>query len=85
MKSHWEFGLLGEIYASTPTDLDLEDVNGNGVLEVSVVEIAKALGMPCVMGLHDRISDKLLEEDFVEVKRVKAYSADHLRGAFVSG
>ncbi len=84
MKSHWEFGLLGEIYASTPTDFDLEDVNSDGVLEVSVVEIAKAPDLPYVMGLRDRVSYKLMEDGFVEVKRVKGYSADDLQEALAS-
>ena len=84
MKSHWEFGLLGEIYGSTPTDFDLEDVNGDGVLEVSVVEISKTPDLPYVMGLRDRVSYKLYEEGFVEVKRVKCYTAEDLRLALAS-
>jgi hypothetical protein len=84
MKSHWEFGLLGEIYGSTPTDFDLEDVNDDGVLEVSVVEISKTPDLPYVMGLRDRVSYKLTGEGFVEVKRVKCYSAEDLREALAS-
>lgn len=81
MKSHWEFGLLGEIYSSTPTDFDLEDVDGDGVPEVSVIEIAKAPDLPYVMGLRDRVSYKLTTSGFVEVKRVKCYSPEDLRAA----
>lgn len=81
MKSHWEFGLLGEIYASTPTDFDLEDVDADGIPEVSVVEVAGAPDLPYVMGLRDRVSYKLTPEGFAEIKRVKGYTADDLRRA----
>ena len=79
MKSHWEFGLLGEIYASTPTEFDLEDVDGDGTMEVSIIEIAKGPDLPYVMGLRDRVSYKLTKDGFVEVKRVKGYSIDDLQ------
>ena len=84
MKSHWEFGLLGEIYGSTPTEFDLEDVDGDGILEVSVVEIAKVPDLPYVMGLRDRVSYKLTGAGFVEVKRIKGYSTNDLRDALAS-
>lgn len=84
MKSPWEFGLLGEIYGSTPTEFDLEDVDGDGLPEVSVVEIAKAPDLPYVMGLRDRASYKLTPSGFIEVKRVKCYSPDDLRAALAS-
>jgi hypothetical protein len=81
MKSPWEFGLLGEIYSSTPTDFDVEDVDGDGVPEVSVIEISKTPDLPYVMGLRDRVSYKLTSAGFEEVKRVKCYSAEDLRAA----
>ncbi|MBT9154984.1 MAG: hypothetical protein DDT39_01674 [Firmicutes bacterium] len=79
MKSDWEFGLLGEIIGQTPTDFDLEDIDGDGIPEVSVVEIAKAPDLPYVMGLRDRVTYKLGNSGFVEVKRVKGYTAEDLR------
>ena len=84
MKNHWEFGLLGEIFGQTPTDFDVEDVDNDGIPEVSVVEIAKAPDLPYVMGLRDRVSYKLTTSGFVEVKRVKCYSAEDLREALTS-
>jgi hypothetical protein len=51
MKNHWEFGLLGEIFGQTPTDFVVEDVDDDGIPEVSVIEIAKAPDLPYVMGL----------------------------------
>ena len=73
--------MLGEIVADTPTDVDLEDVDGDGLPEVSVIEVAKAPDLPYVMGLRDRVSYKLTDEGFVEVKRVNCYSADDLERA----
>lgn len=84
MKSDWEFGLLGELLGSTPTDFDVEDVDGDGIAEVSVVEVAKAPDLPYVMSLRDRVSYKLTDSGFVEIKRVKCYSAEHLREAFAN-
>jgi hypothetical protein len=84
MKSPWEFGLLGEIYGSTPTEFDLEDVDGDGLSEISVVEVAKTPDLPYVMGLRDRVSYKLTPSGFTEVKRVKCYSPDDLREALAS-
>ena len=81
MKSNWEFGLLGELYGSTPTDFETEDVDGDGIPEISVVEIARVPDLPYVMGLRDRVSYKLMNQGFVEVKRVKGYSAEDLRDA----
>lgn len=78
-RTPWEFGLLGEIYGSTPTEFDLEDVDEDGIPEVSVVEIAKAPDLPYVMGLRDRVSYKLTSSGFVEVKRVKGYTVEDLR------
>jgi hypothetical protein len=84
MKNHWEFGLLGETFGQTPTDFEVEDVNDDGIPEVSVIEIAKAPDLPYVMGLRDRVSYKLTASGFVEVKRVKCYSAEDLREALAS-
>jgi len=78
-RTPWDFGLLGEIYGSTPTDFDIEDVDGDGIPEVSVVEIAKAPDLPYVMGLRDRVSYKLTKSGFVEVKRVKGYTLEDLK------
>jgi hypothetical protein len=80
-KNDWEFGLLGEILGQTPTDFDLEDVDQDGILEVSVVEVAKRPDLPYVMGLRDKVSYKLQGEGFVEVRRIKEYSTDDLKAA----
>lgn len=78
-RTPWEFGLLGEIYASTPSEFDLEDIDGDGIPEVNVVEIAKAPDLPYVMGLRDRVSYKLTSSGFVEVNRVKGYTIEDLK------
>lgn len=83
-KTPWDFGLLGEIVADTPTDFDLEDVDADGIPEITIVEVAKAPNLPYVMGLRDRVSYKLTDNGFIEVKRVNCYSAEDLEQAMAA-
>lgn len=81
MKSHWEFGLLDELYSSTPTEFELEDIDGDGIPEISTVEVAQEPDLPYVMGLRDRVSYKLTSDGFAEVRRIKCYSPEDLEKA----
>ncbi len=78
-RNHWNFGLLAELQGNTPHEYDLEDVDGDGVPEVTLIEVARDSGLPYVMGLRDRVSYKLTDKGFVEVKRVKCYTEDDLK------
>ena len=78
-RGHWNFGLLGELIGNTPHEYDLEDVDGDGVPEITLIEVAQDTGLPYVMGLRDRASYKLTEKGFIEVKRVKCYTEDDLK------
>jgi hypothetical protein len=81
MRSPWEFGLLGEIVEQTPTDFQLEDVDGDGIPEISFVEIARIPNLPYIMELRDRVSYKLRARGCEEVKRMKSYTAEDLKTA----
>ena len=82
-RSNWDFGLLGELRSSMPTEFEVGDVDNDGVPEVTTVEVACEPDLPYVMGLRDRVSYKLTGNGFVEVKRVNCYSADELQEARV--
>jgi hypothetical protein len=56
-------------------------VDGDGVPEITLIEAARDTGLPYVMGLQDRVSYKLTNKGFEEVKRVKCYSEDDLKEA----
>ena len=83
-KGHWEFGLLGELFSTTPTEFELEDIDGDGILEVTTEEIAMDPDLPYVMSLRDRVTHKLGHDGFFEVKRQKAYSEEDLQRALAA-
>ena len=80
-RGHWDFGLLGEIKGSTPHEYDLEDVDGDGLPEITCIEVSRDAGLPYIMGFFDRVSYKLTKDGLTEVKRNKCYSEDDLREA----
>jgi len=78
----WEFKLIAELFIDTPCGFDFEDIDGDGVLEVSVVETSRNAGLPYVMGLRDRVGYKLVNGEFIEISRVKGYTDDDLAERF---
>jgi hypothetical protein len=74
----WDFKLIAELFIDTPFGFDLEDIDGDGVLEVSVVETARDTGLPYVMGLRDRVGYKLVDGEFKEISRVRGYTDEDL-------
>ena len=72
----YEFRKLGELSQSTPLGFELEDIDNDGAVEVTAVEVAEEPGLPFVFGLRDRVTYKLGGRGFKEVRRIQCYSQE---------
>jgi hypothetical protein len=72
----YEFRKLGELSQSTPLGFELEDIDNDGAVEVTAVEVANEPELPFVFGLRDRVTYKLGGRGFREVRRIKCYSPE---------
>jgi hypothetical protein len=73
----WEFKLIAELEVSAPSDFSVRDIDHDGRLEVTAIDVADT-DFPYVSGFRDEVTFRLENDKFLELGRKPLYEQREL-------